>query len=118
VPVVDSCARRAAAKSITAVIPYYGYKRDIGSMLGTSGEDNMASMSAADVARMLETMVRAVRPPGLVPLSMGTRLWEFPMCPRMCVCVRACVWQGVDHVISVDLQPPGFGEIEVRGRRR
>ncbi len=22
--------------------------------------------------------------------------------------------QGVDHVISVDLQPPGFGEIEVR----
>jgi hypothetical protein len=25
-----------------------------------------------------------------------------------------CLLQGVDHVISVDLQPPGFGEIEVR----
>jgi phosphoribosylpyrophosphate synthetase len=59
---IGSCARRAAAKSITAVIPYYGYKRDIGSMLGTAGDDNFASMSAADVARMLESMVRRDAP--------------------------------------------------------
>jgi hypothetical protein len=34
--------------------------------------------------------------------------------PFVSLLFAICLLQGVDHVISVDLQPPGFGEIEVR----
>ena len=66
-----SCVRRASAKSITAVIPYYGYKRDIGAMIPSTGEnESVSSMSAADVAHMMEAMVRGC---GVVTHSGGQR---------------------------------------------
>ena len=86
--------RRSSAKYITAVIPYYGYKRDIGSNMNISGSrredlqdeasligginidgDAIVPISSAEVATMLEAM-------------------------------------GVDRVLSVDLQAPGQGQIE------
>ncbi len=155
------------------VFRYYGYKRDIGAMIPDSGTEDFASMSAADVARMLESMVRAATPSPHLPLppsrrvagavhdpvlpvrggttttsrcgdaesgawvlrgcgvggvgvagmqSVGvrvamrpTRLYSlFALHPAPVPCPLFLARQGVDHVISVDLQPPGFGEIEVR----
>ncbi len=54
-----STLRRSSARSIIAVMPYYGYKRDIGSMSPSNGDEEVV-LSAADVARMLEAMVGRV----------------------------------------------------------
>lgn len=56
-----STSRRASARRITAVIPYYGYARQDRKVqrLKMDGDDQMAArvpISAADVARLLEAM--------------------------------------------------------------
>ena len=72
-----SACRRASAKKITAVIPFYGYKLEIGgeSVKRKKSVDSTAAIAAADVAKMLEVV-------------------------------------GVDHFVTVDLQPPGQGQIQ------
>ena len=82
-----STMRRASAKRITCVIPYYGYKRSTGAPQYTRGRspgsglvkrsvgENNSPISGADVAEMLNVM-------------------------------------GADRVVAVDLQPPGQGQIE------
>ena len=89
-----STLRRSSAKYITAVIPYYGYKRDVGTSVNTTGSkradkqdtdsamgdmdgegDAIVPISSSEVATMLEAM-------------------------------------GVDRVLAVDLQAPGMGQIE------
>ena len=84
-----STMRRAAANRITAVIPYYGYKRDTGAHPLLSARSNerktgefrhdkeaaLTPISASEVATMLEVV-------------------------------------GVDRILAVDLQHPGHGTIE------
>lgn len=107
--VARSTLRRNSAKRITAVIPYYGYKRDVGKPESEifaqeathehgRGHGSAIPISAADVALMLETMVSVHCGRVWCSLSVSSR----------------CVRQGVDRVISVDLQPPGHGQIQVR----
>ena len=72
-----SAFRRASAKTITAVMPYFGYKLEVGgsSMQRRINSDSTAAIASADIATMLVTM-------------------------------------GVDRIVTVDLQPPGQGDIE------
>jgi ribose-phosphate pyrophosphokinase len=72
-----SAFRRASAKTITAVMPYYGYKLEVGgqSMQRKKNNESTSAIASADIAEMLVTM-------------------------------------GVDRIVTVDLQPPGQGEIE------
>lgn len=52
-----SCARRASARRITAVIPYYGYKHHRrGSPISTKHHSRFLSSGAIDFAKMLEEM--------------------------------------------------------------
>jgi ribose-phosphate pyrophosphokinase len=54
-----SAARRSSAATITAVIPYFGYKRSVGrphAMLGGHQQGYETPVSAADIATMLELM--------------------------------------------------------------
>ena len=52
-----SCARRAGAKNITAVIPYFGYKHHRrGSVISTNNHSRFLSSGAMDFAKMLKEM--------------------------------------------------------------
>lgn len=96
--------RRASAHRITAVIPYYGYKRDVGQPPFSVGArhagsptDSAVPLAAADVALMLASMVRAS--------VHAYAAW-------LTAPARAGPPQGVDRVVAVELQPPGHGQIE------
>ena len=81
---LSSAVRRASAKTITAVVAHFPYKRSCGSITGEGTGGTLSStpdaeaigrsLTASDVARLLETA-------------------------------------GVDRVITVELQPPGSGDL-------
>lgn len=93
---MTSALRRASAKQITAVIPYYGYKRDVGTpQSGSSQRDLLQQANEEDE----EVGVEDENVECIVPISSA----------EVATMLEA---MGVDHVISVDLQAPGQGQIE------
>eukprot|EP01138_Halocafeteria_seosinensis_P011800 gb/GECG01012059.1/.p1 GENE.gb/GECG01012059.1/~~gb/GECG01012059.1/.p1 ORF type:complete len:530 (+),score=57.31 gb/GECG01012059.1/:1-1590(+) len=90
---IVSSLRRASASRITAVIPYYGYKRDIGRPHGWSfGQHTQAQLEEAVTKKAPMDQLRAPLFAADVALMLETL--------------------GVDRIVSVDLQPPGHGQIE------
>lgn len=117
-----STARRASARSITAVIPYYGYKRDVGvapaitQMMhsteggedgsgggGGDGSDGASRYHAAAAAAAASAAALSGRRSSAATASYPTSAAD------VAVMLEAV---GVDRVISVDMQPPGQGQIE------
>ena len=104
-----SALRRASAKYITAVIPYYGYKRDVGIGHNTNYSQREAlseyhdrsqggTSESVDLSLTMGKSAQSVSE-AIVPVSSS----------EVATMLEA---MGVDRVISVDLQPPGKGQIE------
>ena len=100
-----SSLRRSSAKYITAVIPYYGYKRDVGGinmsdsereiMQDSQEEDDAGDMGASNSGKVGHHTDGEV----IVPVSSSDIATMLEV-------------MGVDKVISIDLQAPGEGKIE------
>ena len=89
-----SALRRASAKYITAVIPYYGYKRDIGTGMNVSGSKREANQDQNSLIGDMHGDGDAI-----TPISSA----------EVAIMLEA---MGVDRVLAVDLQAPGQGQIE------
>jgi phosphoribosylpyrophosphate synthetase len=129
-----STMRRASAKSITAVIPYMGYKRDTGSSASTTQQLLLDQMAAAvetapnvDISEMLSSVETgadtgngggsscAGEPvPGTAEYLISQPKQNRSAFPVSAADVAAMLEvMGVDRIITVDLQLPGQGQSEV-----
>ena len=167
---IISALRGCSANHVTAVIPYFGYKRDVGGPSSPFSarmfamqrqQEHEASpetdilydpMTPSQLRRALREMelsqVGVPLRPGMTEDEMNQAMEEKepPMCVAQSICrvvipffrlffdlawawacslatrvpisaaevARMIEAMGVDAVISVDLQPPGHGQIEVR----
>ena len=80
----------ASARTITAVLPYYGYKRDVGTA------SSLTALLRSEAERADGGVVSAAHAP---PVS------AFPV--SAADVAKMLTVLGVDRVLSVELQPPG-----------
>ena len=110
-----STMRRASARSITAVIPYYGYKRDVGTV------SQLTHQLRSELVEQLDDEVLAgvqdATPSSLLPPLAASHAAastggdsSFPVSAADVAKMLQAV--GVDRVIAVDLQPPSQGQVE------
>lgn len=81
---LTACMRRSSAGRVVVVLPYFGYKRDTGMPLSSA-----VSTHAATYLREGQAL----------PLSASS----------VAALIEAA---GADHVLTVDLSPPGFSQLE------
>jgi phosphoribosylpyrophosphate synthetase len=122
-----STMRRASARTITAVIPYYGYKRDVGTAPSfvtmirsdaptdsmdietvAAGRAEFGTNETAGALPASGSLGRAIT--GLQPRLLPAQDFSFPV--SAADVAKMLEAMGVDRIIAVELQPPGNGQIE------
>lgn len=110
--------RRAGANKITAVIPYYGYSRAVGGAPTSMDSQTAQLVVASNQAHLAPGMILHEEEDAMkdAPLSVFGSQGTVAARPISAADVARLLEEaGVDMVITVDLQPPGRGQIEVRG---
>lgn len=107
--------RRASARSVTAIIPYYGYKRDTGGQYSTShlirhGLDSLSN----DVSSEGDNITRPGHADNMFKQTAAEgEVMTLPDVPVAAADVAKMLEAvGVDRVVSIDIQPPGQGMTE------
>jgi phosphoribosylpyrophosphate synthetase len=100
--------KRAGARHVTAVIPYYGYLRAVGAPPAAMDSHTALLFEEAKRARKATSDDLYALPE---PVSRASELETNPISARDVADLLEAA--GVDSVIAIDLQPPGQGQIEV-----
>ncbi|KAA0156378.1 hypothetical protein FNF27_00925 [Cafeteria roenbergensis] len=107
--------RRAGANKITAVIPYYGYSRAVGGAPTSMDSQTAQLVVASNQAHLAPGMILHEEEDAMkdAPLSVFGSQGTVAARPISAADVARLLEEaGVDMVITVDLQPPGRGQIE------
>lgn len=108
--------RRAGANKITAVIPYYGYSRAVGGAPTSLDSQTAQLVVASNQAHLAPGLLLDEEEDAMedAPLSVFGSQGTVAARPISAADVATLLEEaGVDMVITVDLQPPGRGQIEV-----